>query len=82
MPIGDNENEANFFFSTDGVTFHPIGEIVGDITLSNEPIQNPKCVFTSAEEFTATGTLSEEDSATVWAVCEGLEIVPREDNNG
>lgn len=82
MSIGDNENKAKFFFSTDGKNWQPVGDIVpinGTTPINVET----HCLDGTVHEFTASISVSKDDKerldAFFWGQAEGLEIVPRED---
>lgn len=74
-----NPNDNN----VDGILYDNNGNpIVKIISLGTDALpNNPVPIITSQEEFSCTVALSEEDSASLWAMCEGLKIVDGGNNN-
>lgn len=79
----DNNNSGDIYYLGSDGEMHKLG--VGKVHLSHEQIE-PLCsvmhavTLSDAEEVTAVSVnIPEEASAYLWSICEGLEIVPRED---
>lgn len=83
--MNPNDNNVNgVFYDSNG---NPIANITSgeyfktDLSMNDLSNNNPVPIITSQEEFSCTVALSEEDSASLWAMCEGLEIIDGGNHN-
>lgn len=75
-----NSNDNNENSSTLWANGKPILKIT---SFSDDclPNNNPVPIIKSQEEFSCTVNLTDESSAALWAMCEGLEIIDGGNNN-
>ena len=77
MNPNDNNIDGIFY---NGMFYDSNGNpLVKIISLSTDTLSNnPVPIITPQEEFSCTINLTDESSAALWAMCEGLEIVEGE----
>lgn len=77
--MNPNDNNMNgIFYDSNG---NPIIINVTSFSMEALPNTNPVPIIKSQEEFSCTVNLTDEGVATLWACCEGLEIIDGGNNN-
>lgn len=73
----DNNNENSSTLWANGKPILKITSLSTDALSNNNPVP----IIKSQEEFSCTVNLTDESSAALWAICEGLEIIDGGENN-
>lgn len=73
--MGENTDHGMFFFINENGELKPLAEIKSiEMSIDNHQCEI-KCVADTAVSFSGTMNVSEESESSLWAMCEGLEII-------
>lgn len=73
--MGENTDHGMFFFISENGELKPLVEIKSIETSMVNPQCEIKCVADATVSFSGTMNVSEESESSLWAMCEGLEII-------